>query len=65
MVIMWMVMILSGDEILGQEIRGPKLVVPQPVIQVGEVGQWETVERSFTLTNQGTDTLQIERVSPD
>jgi len=44
---------------------GPRVVIEKSRIDFGEVNQWDLLVHTFTVTNEGDDTLRIERVSPD
>ncbi|MBU2499649.1 MAG: DUF1573 domain-containing protein [Proteobacteria bacterium] len=44
---------------------GAKIVLKERKFDFGRVDQWEMIEHAFLFTNQGEETLRIERVSPD
>jgi hypothetical protein len=50
---------------LAQADGGPRMVIEQPRVDLGEVEQWDILTHSFTVTTPGDDILRIERVSPD
>lgn len=57
----------AGDPAAGGptgEADGPRVVVDEPVLDVGKVPVGETVEAAFTLRNEGAAPLEITRVKP-
>ena len=50
---------------LASAASGPRMVIEEPRIDFGEVEQWDLLHHTFTLANEGNETLRIERVSPD
>jgi hypothetical protein len=43
---------------------GAKMVVPEKIKDFGEVAQGETLEATFVILNEGTETLEIRAVRP-
>jgi hypothetical protein len=43
---------------------GPRIVVDEPLVDVGEVVRGESATGQFTVRNAGTETLRIQRVKP-
>jgi hypothetical protein len=43
---------------------GPKLVVPEKIIDMGEVAKGEVLEANFKLVNEGSETLLVKAVRP-
>ena len=50
---------------LASAASGPRMVIEEPRIDFGEVEQWDLLHHTFTIANEGDETLRIERVSPD
>jgi hypothetical protein len=50
---------------LASAASGPRMVIEEPWIDFGEVEQWDLLHHTFTIANEGDETLRIERVSPD
>jgi hypothetical protein len=44
--------------------EGPRLVVPEKILDQGEVAKGEVVEANFKLVNEGTETLVVKAVRP-
>ena len=44
---------------------GPRMVIEQASVDLGEVEQCDILMHTFMVTNTGDDILRIERVSPD
>jgi hypothetical protein len=57
---------LIAAPVVGQEvgITGPKLVVPEKVLDKGTVAKGDIVEANFKLVNEGSDTLLVKAVRP-
>lgn len=50
---------------LASAASGPRMVIEERRVDLGEVEQWDILTHTFTVSNTGDDTLRIERVSPD
>lgn len=51
----------------GQETApdaGPRVVIDEPILDVGRVPVGQRIEAEFTLRNEGTETLEITEVKP-
>ena len=47
-----------------QEVLGPKMVLKEREFDCGEVKEGEVIEYTFSVLNQGDETLEIIRVKP-
>jgi len=47
-----------------RDIAGPKLVVPEKILDKGTVAKGEVVEANFKLVNEGSETLVVKAVRP-
>ena len=50
---------------LGSEGKRPHMVAEEREFDFGNVFQWDILEHSFVLRNDGQGDLRIENVSPD
>jgi len=48
----------------GTDEAAPKLVVEEKIMDAGTVAQGEVIDATFTLSNEGTATLQVKSVRP-
>jgi hypothetical protein len=53
-----------GHPDMSEGAAGPRLVLQDPGFDVGEVMQGKVIEHTFTLLNEGDETLEIKRVRP-
>jgi len=53
-----------GQPALGQETKGPKLVIPEGAFDFKEVMEGEVIRHAFLVYNKGSETLEIQKVSP-
>ena len=47
-----------------QEVKGPKLIIVENSVNLGEVKEGTILEHTFKVQNPGDQPLQIERVKP-
>ena len=47
-----------------QAVLGPKMVLKEREFDCGEVKEGEIIEHTFSVLNQGNETLEIVRVKP-
>jgi hypothetical protein len=55
----------TGNETVKHKLRGPRIVVEPVVFDFGELQQHKTVHKEFTVSNEGSEDLRIERVITD
>ncbi len=58
--------LLTAATVVAQQpvTTGPKLVVPEKILDKGTVAQGEVVEANFKLVNEGTEPIQVKAVRP-
>jgi len=50
---------------LGAEGKRPRMVASGTEFDFGKVSQWDILEHTFVVRNEGEGDLRIENVSPD
>jgi hypothetical protein len=55
---------LSADEPEGKASTGPRIVVDEPDLDLGQLDKGVAAEAKFTLRNAGDETLKILRAKP-
>ena len=54
----------SVFSVYAQEKQGPKFFLKEQEVDLGDVKEGEIIEHTFTVRNQGDETLEIVRVKP-
>jgi hypothetical protein len=49
---------------MAQEVKGPKMVIRDPVFDFKEVKEGEVLDHTFKVFNQGDQDLVIKKVKP-
>jgi hypothetical protein len=58
----FMAVVFSSIAALGQEFKGPRLLVKEMVHDAGSIRQGTNVEHEFEISNGGQEMLVIDRV---
>lgn len=45
-------------------LAGPKMVIPEPLLKMGDVYQGPAIKAEFKILNQGDQPLVIKKVTP-
>jgi len=59
-----MVMTLAATVAVMDAADGPKLMVPEKIMDMGKVAQGEVLDVDFAVVNEGDETLEIKAVRP-